>query len=313
MTDRLTVALWATNLAVPLASLDDWVAGIEAQMLAAKAEGADLLVMPEYAAEQWLSFAPRGIAPSDEIPWLAQQAPAAIEAVAPLAAQHDIGLLAGSMPVVAPDVPADAPPFRNRAWLFLPDGQRIAQDKLSLTPAERDLASWNLTPGNRLEIVTWRGLRLAILICLDVEMPALSSLLAPHDIDLLLVPSMTAKLAGYSRVFGCAKARAVELQAAVCAVGCIATAATGTPREGNVSGAAVYVPCEEVLGHSGLFADLAPQEAVEGLGPMLIARDLPLDVIRELRAGKAEVWPGAWRADHVVLVDPARAGLAAAQ
>lgn len=313
MTDRLTVALWATNLAAPLASLEAWTAGIEAQMLAAKAEGADLLVMPEYAAEQWLSFAPRAIAPGEEIPWMAEQAPAAVEAAAPLAAKHGIALLAGSMPVVAPDVPTGAPPYRNRAYLFLPDGQRIAQDKLSLTPAERDSEAWNLSPGNRLEIVTWRGLRLAILICLDVEMPALSSLLAPHDIDLLLVPSMTAKLAGYARVFGCAKARAVELQAAVCAVGCIGTAATGKPRDGNVSGAAVYVPCEEVLGHTGLFADLAPQESVDGLGPMLIARDLPFDVIRELRAGEAEVWPGAWRADHVAIVDPARAGLAAAQ
>ncbi|MGF1608063.1 MAG: nitrilase-related carbon-nitrogen hydrolase [Kiloniellales bacterium] len=302
--DKLTVALWATNLAQPLNGIEAWAARVDERMAEAKAEGADILVMPEYAAEQWLSFAPESLAPAEEISWLAAQAPAALEAIRPLARKHDTALLAGTMPVGIAredDNESDAPPFVNRAHLFLPDGRLIVQDKLCLTPGERDPKAWNLSTGDRVEIVEWRGLRLASLICLDVELPALASLLAPHGLDLLLVPSMTEKLSGYSRVFSCAKARAVELQAIVCAVGCIGKAAASKPRLSNTSGAAAYLPCEEVLGHSGVAAELPPSDQAEGAGPMLIARDLPVAEVRALRAGRAEVWPGAWSAAHVTV------------
>jgi predicted amidohydrolase len=321
--DKLTVALWATNLAQPLNGIEAWAARIDDRMAEARAEGAQILVMPEYAAEQWMSFAPEGLAVTEEIPWLAAQAPAALEALRPLARKHDMALLAGTMPVrieragqdaeregagiqaerEGARIQSDAPPFVNRAHLFLPDGRLIVQDKLCLTPGERDPKAWHLATGDRVEIVEWRGLRLAALICLDVELPALASLLAPHGLDLLLVPSMTEKLSGYARVFSCAKARAVELQAVVCAVGCIGTAAApaGKPRQPNISGAAAYLPCEEVLGHSGIAAELPPSDTAEGPGPMLIARDLPLAEVRALRAGRAEVWPGAWSAAHVTV------------
>jgi predicted amidohydrolase len=304
MPDTLSVALWATNLAVPLNGIDAWAAHVEERLAAAKQEGADILAMPEYAAEQWLSFAPKGLAPHEEIPWLAERAPEAYAAVAPLAARHDIALLAGTMPVKAAEPRPGEPPYLNRAWLFLPDGRAVAQDKLCLTPAERDPKAWNLTTGDSVEIVEWRGLRMAMLICLDIEMPELSSLLAPHDLDVIFVPSMTEKLSGYSRVFSCAKARAVEMQAAVCPFGVIGAVATGKPRAGNTSGAAVYVPCEEALGYTGTWADIPPRDRVEGPGPVLIARDLPIAEMRELRRGKAEVWPGAWRADHVRVIAP---------
>lgn len=47
-------------------------------------------------------------------------------------------------------------------------------------------------------------------------------------------------------------------------------------------------------------------------GPMLMARDIPLGLVRALRHGQAEVWPGAWRADHVRVVEAATASKAAA-
>src|SRR3546814_16722433 len=92
----------------------------------------------------------------------------------------------------------------NRAGLLLPDGRASGQDKLSLTPGEQDPESWNLVPGDALRIVEWEGLKLATLVCLDIEMPALSMKLAALNPDLLLVPSMTGKLSGHSRVFACA-------------------------------------------------------------------------------------------------------------
>ncbi|TCT09879.1 putative amidohydrolase [Tepidamorphus gemmatus] len=293
MTDTLTLALWATNLSAPLTGLEAWAARIDAKLAEAARAGADLLIMPEYACEQWLSFKPTGLAPTAEIGWMAAQAPQALEMLKPLPARHGVALLAGTMPWTVNGSQ------RNRAWLMLPDGRAIAQDKMALTPGEQDPESWTLATGDEIAIVEWRGLKIATLICLDVEMPALSSLLAPQGIDLLMVPSMTGLLSGYSRVFGCAKARAVELMTVVAATGCVGTAPGTTQNETNVSGCAVFVPCERELGFTGVFAATDPVGAHDGDGPFLIARDLPIGLIRRKRAGAAEVWPGAWSAAHV--------------
>jgi predicted amidohydrolase len=268
-------------------------------MVVAKNDGADILVMPEYAAEQWLSFAPQGLAPDKEISWLAERAPEAYEVLAPLAARHGIALLAGTMPVAAPKAEPGQPPYLNRAWLFLPDGRAIAQDKLCLTPGEHDPESWYLEPGETLRMIEWRGLKIAIMICLDIELPAMSAVLARHEPDLILVPSMTSSLAGYSRVFGCAKARAIEVMAAVCAVGVVGGTPGSASNPTNTSGCAVFLPCEPTLGYDGVFASLAPVDSAEGDGPFLVARDIPVDRIAELRRGEAQVWPGAWRADGI--------------
>lgn len=297
----LKIALWATNLGVPLNGTAAWAAAVDARMAEAKAAGAALLAMPEYAAEQWLSFAPAELAPHQEIAWMAEQAPAALAAVRALPAKHDMALLAGTMPVEA-GAANGGPPHRNRAHLLLPDGRVIVQDKLCLTPGERDPQAWSLSCGTELVIVDWRGLRLAVVICLDIELPALACRLAGRGLDLILVPSQTARLAGYHRVFGCARARAVELQAAVAAVGVIGAAAHARPRDGNVSGASLFVPCEEALGHRGVVDAVAAQASCEGPGPLLVA-EVPLGALRALRAGAAEVWPGAWNGDHVAITE----------
>jgi len=290
--ETLTIALWAANLEPPLNGVDGWAAGVETKMKEAKADGARLLVTPEYHCQQWLSFSPDGIKPHEEIAWLAGQSPAALEAVRPLARRYGLGLLAGTMPV------SDSKGgFLNRAHLFLPDRREIIQDKLCLTPAERDPAAWFLQTGTEVTVVEWEGLRFAMLICLDIELPALAARLAPLDLDLIVVPSMISKLSGFHRVFGCARARAIELMTTVCAVGAIGVPERLSRRESNTSAAAAFLPCEEVLGFTGVPAALSPTQRTTGAGPMLIASDLPIGLVRELRRGKAEVWPGAWRAD----------------
>jgi len=85
------------------------------------------------------------------------------------------------------------------------------------------------------------------------NLPALAARLAPLQPDLLLVPSMTETEAGYNRVFSCARTRATELYAVVCAVGVIGAAATGVPRAGYRFGAAAYVPSDSGLGTIGLW------------------------------------------------------------
>src|SRR5207249_7713500 len=48
-----------------------------------------------------------------------------------------------------------------------------------------------------------------------------SDVFSSHLLDLILVPAKTDMLSGFYRVFGCARARAIELQTVVCATGAI--------------------------------------------------------------------------------------------
>jgi predicted amidohydrolase len=301
--ESFSVALWAAHLGSPLAALHEWHAHVAVHMERAAESGADLLVMPELAADHWFSFAPAGLALRDEVPWLAGQVDEALEGLRPLPERYGIGLLAGTMPVPVAEGRDGAPPIVNRAHLLLPDGRVIAQDKLCLTPLEKNPLGWHLSRGDRIHIVNWRGLRLAILICLDIELPAVSARLAPHDVDLVLVPSMTQTLAGYNRVFSCARARATELLAAVGAVGCIGTVSTSTGPRTSISGAAMYLPCDGSIGPNGVAAEIPPADGSDDSGPLLVVPDLPIGRMRALRRGGAEVWPGAWHGDHVGIIE----------
>lgn len=300
---QLSVALWATNLTPRLNGIDAWIATVDATMAEARQSGADLLVMPEYACVQWLSFAPEGTTTQMEVPFMAAQAGDTIARLKQLVAKHQIGLLAGTMPVKVEDRHV------NRAFLLLPPdsttgGSEYVQDKLCLTPGEADPNDWNITPGDAVTVIQWRGLRLAMTVCLDIELPALSAILSSLDLDVILVPSNTDTLAGYHRVFTCAKARAIELQTVICAVGSVGDVPYCQQPGTNVGGAAVYVPCETALGSTGEMASLEPRGNDAGPGELLVVRDLPVETVRRMRAGEAGVWPGAWSAAHITIDDP---------
>jgi len=119
---------------------------------------------------------------------------------------------------------------------------------------------------------------------------------------LILVPSTTRRLSGASRVFGCAKARAIELMTCVAVTGSIGMTPLKVPRP-SVSGAAVYLPCEPDLGERGVYADTGILHRTEGLGPLLHVSDLPVGRVRALRRDRgAEVWPGCWMPQDLRLV-----------
>ncbi len=296
--DTLKIAMWSVNFNRPISNLGNWLELVEKQITNAKSQGADLLILPEYASEHWLAFAPKALAPTEEIAWMAGHGTVVLTVLQALSQQHDIAILAGTFPV------ACAEGFNNRAHFVTPYGAMIAQDKLSLTPNEINPEAWNLQPGTDINLFTWQGLNLAILTCLDIEMPALSILLAPHNIDLVLVPSMTRRLAGYHRVFGCAKARAIELQTAVAVVGPVGNVQQGElTRSDNTSASALYVPCEESLDHHGVAAATEVNQGGEpaDLIDEILFAIVPCGQIRELREGLAEVWPGGWSGDHVTV------------
>jgi len=286
------IALWSFNLGSAPGSVEVFAAQIEDGIMRAAEAGAKLLMLPEYVIECCLAFKPDGLRPEQEMAFLADVGAELVPILAPLAQKHEVSVLAGSTPVKT------AGGITNTAVLVTADGREIRQDKLCLTPFEQSEDTWQLTPGSELRLFELDGLKMAILICLDVEMPALSSLLATRDIDLLLVPSMTEMLSGYYRVFGCARARAVELMCAVAVCGVVGVSKGTTQNDSNVSGAVLYLPCEEEFGFTGIAAEIAPTDGKNSEEPFLVA-SVPVRQLRDLKSGKAEVWPGAWTANHV--------------
>lgn len=296
--ETMSVGLAATNLELPPVSLAAWLAGLESHMAHAQAAGAGMLMLPEFACAQWLGFAPPGLPPAEQPAWLASMAQEAAPGLRDLAMRYNMALLAGTVPVYRPGSALAL----NQAWLFFPDGLQMVQDKLCLTPSEQA----GFMPGSQLQVIAWQGLRIAIVICLDVEYTSLWARLGRLNLDLVLIPARTTGASGYTRVMACARARAIELQTVVCVAGATGTPLTHLSLDAGMGGAAAYLPCEASLGVTGIAAELPMQAPGQSASPLLIAADLPLGACRRIRYGaaEAEVWPASWSADHVVINDP---------
>ena len=299
-TRRATLALWSPNLSAPFGSLDEWLGKFDAKLRDASRAGASILIAPELISLSWMGFAP-SMPIADEPGWLAREAKRALPALRDLSREHGVALVPGSMPYPA----ADGRGCVNRAFLITPGGGVHHHDKLELTPSERTVGKWTLERGADVRVYEWNGLRIAVLICLDVQLTRVIARLAGHDVDLLVVPTATNDLAGYHRVFDCAKARAVELQCAVAAVGLIGVSGS----ESYVGGASVYLPCEPSLGESGVVSSAGPFSAESTQEIFTIVPDVPFHEIRRIRHGAAEAraQPARWTGRHVrFAVEPAR-------
>ena len=300
--EHVSVDLWAANLQVQPDSLQSWLASVETHLQGAAARGVQLLVLPEFSCASWLAFAPKDLPGDQHLSWLAQTAVEAFEPLRQLVAQTGVALLPGTFPVAFPSV--DAPEgYLNQAWFLTPDGGLQVQNKLSLTPLEANGAGGVTIAGTGINVFEWQGLRCVIAICLDAEYTALWSKLGELDLDLVIIPAKTDMITGYNRVFGCARARAIELQTAVCCVGAVGAPLTPWQQDTGVGGASVYLPCDVSVALDGMHAALPPQTAAHGTDLVLQAVAIPVGQCRRIRAGaaEAEVRPGLWSGDHLTV------------
>jgi len=98
--------------------------------------------------------------------------------------------------------------IRNVAHLFTPNGEIHTQDKLHVTPNERQ--EYGIQPGDDLRIFDTPYGRIGILVCYDVEFPELARLLTFAGLEVLFVPFSTDERKAYLRVSYTGRARAVE-------------------------------------------------------------------------------------------------------
>ncbi|MFP7571254.1 carbon-nitrogen hydrolase family protein [Marivita sp. S2033] len=173
----------------------------------AAGNGADLLVFPEYGAMELATLSGRDVALDLEasLHAVSDVLPEVDALHTQLAQEFGVYILAASAPVF--DASLGARPV-NRARFFAPDGDMGHQDKQIMTRFERE--EWGVVGGGPLTLFETRFGRIGILICYDSEFPLLGRALA--EADLIMVPSCTEALAGYSRVRIGAMARALENQ-----------------------------------------------------------------------------------------------------
>ncbi len=163
----------------------------------------------------------------------------------------------------------------NRAPI-LGGGRVRHQDKLHLTPWESDFA-----PGCELRLWEFAGLRFAVVICLDIEIPEISARLRGAGVDVVLVPSATETILGVERVDRCASARAVELGAIVCVSHLTGKARAGLIDE-NVGRTAVYFPSQAAFGDGPRWIEGAVHSS--GVHRQRVVLDKrALDVMRRMR------------------------------
>lgn len=181
----LRLALWQTAHPAPAAGSAEALARLEHSAREAAAQGASWLITPEMFLSGYL------IDPAQ----LAARAEAAdgplLQAVQAIAQRQGIGIVSGW-----PEANGAAPPF-NSAAAIDEQGELLAVHRKIHLFGDGD--SQRFTPGDAPPAVfVWRGWRLGLLICFDVEHDAPLAQLAAAGVLAVLVP--TANMLGYDEV-----------------------------------------------------------------------------------------------------------------
>ncbi|RJL19337.1 carbon-nitrogen hydrolase family protein [Paracoccus siganidrum] len=213
------------------------------------AQGADLLVFPEYGAMELASLGGRAVAGDLEasLHEVARHRDRVAALHEDLARRHGCHILGASGPVFEGARPV------NRAVLFGPDGRIGHQDKQIMTRFERE--EWDVAGAPGLRVFDTALGRIGILICYDSEFPLLGRLLAEAEVELILVPSCTDTVAGFSRVRIGAMARALESQCVVVHAPTVGDCDWMPALDENRGRAAIYGPPDGFWPETGIIAE----------------------------------------------------------
>lgn len=253
------------------AHFDDYAAHLAAWVADAAAQGADLLTFPEYGAMELASLGGRAVAADLEaaLHEVARWKPAVDAAHLGLAAQHGLHILGASGPVFTGARPV------NRATLYGPSGVIGHQDKQIMTRFERE--TWDVVAGQGLTCFDTDLGRIGVVICYDSEFPLLSRALVEQGAEILLAPSCTDSLAGFTRVRVGSMARALENQCVVVHAPTVGLCDFCPAVDENVGAASIYGPPDHGFPPTGILA----QGGMNSPGWTLA--EVSLDAIRAVR------------------------------
>jgi len=255
---------------------------IDSLAFEAKSAGADILVLPEYAA---MVLAGAFITTPNlhaELASAVAQAGALITALQSIAAHRAIHILGGTIPMRDPDGK-----IRNRAPFCAPNGNIAFQDKQHMTRFESE--QWGIAPGMGPRIFETSFGLVGVSICYDSEFPLHARAQAAAGAQVLLIPTCTDSAAGFNRVRLSARARALENQFFAAISPLVGDATWSHAIDRNTGYAALYAPPDRPFPDDGVIARGTLDE------PALLIADAELSLITQTRRDGAVLnhrdWP----------------------
>ncbi|MDX2201997.1 MAG: carbon-nitrogen hydrolase family protein [Hyphomicrobiaceae bacterium] len=268
-----------------LADLAQYRAKIARWVGEAAAGGAELLVFPEYGAMEWAGvLGPHTLAQS--LAFVSEAMPEMDAAHRTLAQQHGVYILAGSGPWRR-----EGGRFVNAARLFAPSGAVGVQEKLIMTPFERD---WGISGGGSARVFETKLGRIGVAICYDSEFPLIVRAQVEAGARLILVPSCTEFRTGHNRIRAAAMARALEGTCASVVAPIVGLAPWSPSIDVNVGAAGIFVPAERGSSETGVIAEGVPDQPGWITGEVDLAALEGLATSGEMRnRGDWDAQPGA--------------------
>lgn len=278
---RLAVSAWEVGR---VDGVPGFARRLDAAVAEARAAGAELLLLPEYAAmEAAIQPVPDAAA---ELATACSQADALLAAMRDAALRHRAWLAPGTLPMRCGAV------IYNRAPLIAPDGRIAFQDKRLMTRFEDEI--WGVKGGN------WPGVfetpwgRIGIAVCFDAEFPTLVRAQAEAGAWLVLIPACTDTAHGAERVRLSARARAMENQCFTALAPTIGLAPWLGTLDVNTGRAGIYGPVDRGFASDGIIAEGAPETPgwlYADLDPARLARVREDGAVRNERSWPAAVPP----------------------
>ncbi len=218
------------------------------------------LLMPELFTAQLFSLLPRDMHSREAVVKVVGYYEQYLQLFRELAAEFSLYIIGGSTPTMIDGE------IRNTAHLFSPSGDFYTQDKIHITPVERQY--YGTFPGDSIRVFDTPLGRIGIAVCYDVEFPELVRLLALHGIEILFVPFATDERKSYFRVRHCAQARAVENVIYVVMAGCVGNLPQVRSFLVNYGQAAMCTPCDVAFPMDGVLAEADPNTETVVVGEL---------------------------------------------
>jgi predicted amidohydrolase len=238
--------------------------------------GAQFLLFPEFITTPLLS-AGGDVENGDPVGRLPDYTEAYTGLFSGLAVEYGMYIIGGT------HVTRKEDQLRNTAFLFGPDGSVHTQDKLHITPTEKD--EWNVKEGDGVQVFETPFGTIGVLTCYDIEFPEIVRMVRAKGADVIFCPSCTDDRHGFYRVRYCCHARAVENQIYVVTTGTVGSLQRVDFMRANYGQAAVITPNDIPFPPRGIL--------VEGEinADMVITADLDLALLEDVRkSGSVTTW-----------------------
>jgi predicted amidohydrolase len=250
-------------------SFDAFTARLAATAREAKAGGADILVLPEYASMALAGAFVKSPDIAAELEAAVTHADALVASMREIAKGEEIYILGGTIPMRSGEK------IYNRAPFISATGALVFQDKQSMTRFEAE--RWGIAGGAGPKIFETRAGKIGVSICYDSEFPLHVRAQVTAGAELIIIPTCTDSIAGFNRVRLSARARAVENQCFTATSPLVGSAPWSGAIDENHGFAGLYGPPDHGFPESGVMV------RGELDVPGLVFADIDLSRIRKVR------------------------------